>query len=140
MLYSRMAEHAITALGAVERQGSPNFVSTGSIAQETSVPRPILTKVIAGLARAGLLRTREGRHGGVRLIRSADEIRLREVVEAFDEPEILPACPLRQEGCDCGGKTPCSLHARWQDVLAATDRFLDETTVADVAHALGKQA
>jgi len=136
MLYSRMTEHAIAALGEIAREESTGFLSTGSVASRTSIPRPILTKVIASLAREGLVKTREGRHGGARLARPPEEISIRDVVAVFDEPELLQRCPIHGTGCSCADEAPCQLHDLWQNVRTAADRFLDEATIADVATAL----
>ena len=88
MFYSRMAEHAIRALGELARLRD-EYVSTGLIAELTPTPTPILTKVIARLSHAGLVRTREGRHGGVRLARPPSAITVCEVVSP---PSTVTKC------------------------------------------------
>ena len=133
-----MTEHAIAALGEIAREGQDGFLSTGAVAAKTSIPRPILTKVIATLARTGLIKTREGRHGGARLARPAEEISIRDVVSIFDGPDILQSCPIHDVGCSCVDDTVCRLHDLWQDLRSAADRFLDEGTIADVAAALDR--
>jgi len=133
-----MTEHAITALGQIARMGEPGFVSTSSIAATAGIPRPILTKVIAALARGNLVKTREGRHGGVRLARPAEEILIRHVVSVFDGVEVLPPCPIHERGCNCKNRTPCKLHDLWGGIRDAADRFLDGVTIADVSEGLDR--
>jgi Rrf2 family protein len=138
MIYSKMAEHAITAMGEIARHPTDEFTSTARIADETALPRPILTKVIARLSHCGLIKTREGRHGGTRLAHPAEETTLRDIVVAFDGGEILPPCPIHTDLCDCASNDPGGLHARWTDARSAAIRFLEETTIAHVAKALNR--
>lgn len=138
MFYSRMAEHAIRALGELARLRD-EYVSTGLIAELTPTPTPILTKVIARLSHAGLVRTREGRHGGVRLARPPSAITVCEVVTAFDGDEVLPVCPVFSQGCNCLETQLCRLHVLWTEAREAAFRFLEGITIADVAVALDRQ-
>jgi Rrf2 family protein len=139
MIYSKMAEHAIAAMAELARQPEGERIATARIADAASIPRPILTKVVAELQHAGLVRTREGRYGGVRLAPSAATMSIREVADSFDTDVSLPECPFHPDGCNCHSANPCKAHALWTEARAAFDRFLDEVTIADVSEAVRKQ-
>ena len=135
MIYSKMAEHAIAALAELARQPKGERVATARIADAASIPRPILTKVIAELQHAGFVKTREGRHGGVRLADRTSGISIREVADAFDTDVSLPLCPFHPDGCNCEGGDPCKAHALWAKTREAFERFLDDVTIGDVSEA-----
>ena len=136
MIYSKMAEHAIAAMAELARQPEGERIATARIADAASIPRPILTKVIADLQHAGLVRTREGRYGGVRLATSAETTTIRQVADSFDIDVSLPDCPFHPDGCACDQESRCKAHALWNEVRAAHDRFLDDVTIADVSDAV----
>ena len=125
MIYSKMAEHAIAALAELARQPKGERVATARIADAASIPRPILTKVVAELQHAGFVKTREGRHGGVRLVDRTSGTSIREVANAFDTDVSLPLCPFHRDGCSCEGRNPCKAHALWIEAREAFERFLD---------------
>ncbi len=137
MIYSRMTMHAIAALAELARQPSGERVATARIADAASISRPMLTKVIAELQHSGFVRTREGRHGGVRLTDQATQTSLRQVANTFDRNVGLPECPFHPEGCRCSEErqNPCKAHALWTAARDAFERFLDDVTIADVAEA-----
>lgn len=136
MIYSKMAEHAIAAMAELAKQPEGERIATARIADAASIPRPILTKVVAELQHSGFVKTREGRYGGVRLAEPAGETTIREVAVSFDTEVSLPVCPFHPEGCDCAQKDPSKAYALWTDARNAFERFLDEVTIADVAEAL----
>jgi len=138
MIYSKMTEHAIAALAELAKQPEGQRVATARIAAAASIPRPILTKVVAELQHAGFVKTREGRYGGVRLATSASKTTIRDVAGSFDANVSLPACPFHPdaEDCACSHTTSCKAHALWETARTALERFLDEVTIADVAEAV----
>jgi len=136
MIYSKMAEHAIAALAELAKQPEGERIATARIADAASIPRPILTKVVAELHHAGFVRTREGRYGGVRLAAAADRTTVRDIANSFDSDVSLPDCPFHPDGCTCAHDDPCKAHQLWNEARSAFDRFLDEVTIADVAEAV----
>jgi Rrf2 family protein len=57
-------------------------MKTGEIARETAVPKGFLSKILGELREADLISARRGYHGGYRLTRPSDEIRVDEVLAA----------------------------------------------------------
>ena len=138
MIYSKMVEHAISAMAELARQPEGERIATARIADAASIPRPILTKVVAELQHAGFVKTREGRYGGVRLADPASKTTIRQVADSFDTDVSLPLCPFHPdvEGCDCAHTSPCKARTLWETARTALERFLDEMTIADVAEAV----
>lgn len=126
----RAALRAVTALA--RRRAGPRIppVRIRDLARDASVPPAFLSKVIADLAVAGVVRTRKGPGGGVRLARPADEILLGEVIEAVERIDGLRRCVL--EDAPCREMRSCPMHR-----ICASIRhgIMERTTVKDAAAA-----
>ena len=133
MLYSKTAKYAVLALSEVANSGSQGPVSTKQIAKAASVPYPLLAKIVSQLRRAGLLHAARGKHGGILLARPPAAITIRDVVVALDGEDILNDCPLHLQPCNCDRE--CTLHPLWQPARDAVVRFMETTTLEDVAQA-----
>lgn len=87
MKMSRASLYAVTALASMASQDEPgNTVASHLTAGAQGIPDKFLIKVLGTLARAGVLHSIKGPHGGFRLARPANKITLLEIVEAMDGP------------------------------------------------------
>jgi Rrf2 family protein len=126
---------AVHALVLLARMPSPatSAVLAGSVNAHATCVR----KVLAPLARAGLVEAFEGRDGGYRLTRSAGEISLDEIYLAVArEPLLLPnpaaanpRCPISVAMGPALAEIAADAEARFQEALA-------RRTLADVANGL----
>ncbi len=133
MLYSKTAKYAVLALAEIARHSPDRPLPTRAVAEAANVPYPLLAKALAHLKRADLVVAERGKHGGVRLARAADEITILDVVVALDGSGMLSDCPLDLEACSC--KKECALHPIWKPARDAVVRFLEKTSIRDVADA-----
>lgn len=136
MLYSNASEYAIRALtrlalGQAE-SGRPSPVK--ELAEREGIPQHFLGKVFQALARAGILSSMRGPHGGFALARSASHITLYEIVQAIDGTDSLKRCVIGLT--NCSDRHPCPHHYRWKPVRDQIEEYLRGTTLADLAHAL----
>ncbi|MHB1361708.1 MAG: RrF2 family transcriptional regulator [Thermoleophilia bacterium] len=131
MQLTRQADYAIRALLHLSSQEPGNVVQTKEIASSEGIPEKYLPTIMRTLARAGLVRTLRGNQGGVLLARQPDEINLREVIEAIEEPIVLNRC-LRDEG-ECDREGSCPVHPVWDRIQQALIDRLESTTFADLA-------
>ncbi|MBI5208460.1 MAG: Rrf2 family transcriptional regulator [Elusimicrobia bacterium] len=122
-------QNAIRAIVALARGGASKR-GAGSLAKSSTVPRPYLFKLMAAMARRGLIDTKRGRGGGYRLLRDPASIRLADIAAIFDDGQDLPACMLVSR--PCRSSRGCAAHAAMKPVIAAYGRFLERTTVADL--------
>jgi Rrf2 family nitric oxide-sensitive transcriptional repressor len=107
--------------------------TTGEIAEEFSISRHHLTKVIRALAAAGIVATQRGAGGGFRLARPAQAITLGEVVRLLEAGQALVEC-FEAGGGQCVLTPRCRLKARLSAAREAFLRELDGTTLADCAY------
>lgn len=97
MSYSSAFSQAIVTLvfvGDKIRQGHYDFVPTSVISAAMNLKAPTLVKILRQLSRAGLIETREGARGGVRLRREPAQITLLDVFAAIEAQRPLFQCHL----------------------------------------------
>lgn len=129
-MISRTAKYALRAVVhlAVEARNGP--VPVDAVAEELEVPRNYLSKTLHRLAKAGVLDSTRGPHGGFRLEADPRTLTLQEVVAPFDEAETRRQCLLGRDRCT--DEDPCPAHHRWKDLARRTAAFFQQTTVADL--------
>ena len=130
MKLSTQVDYAVRAVFELSRHDPGVLVHTGDIAAAQHIPSSRLAKVMHDLARAGLVRTLRGQHGGVMLTRSAEHISVRDVYEAVEGPILLCRCRQRVEPC---GDDPCDTHAFWRGVEMLLTEELQTVTFAALA-------
>ncbi|TMV69190.1 Rrf2 family transcriptional regulator [Thioclava sp. BHET1] len=90
-----------------------------------------LGQVVCQLAQMGYIETLRGRCGGLRLARPMDEIRIGEVVRAFENCIGFADCFEKEENlCPLSG--PCRLSSALVEALEAFYASLDKRTLADL--------
>jgi Rrf2 family transcriptional regulator, iron-sulfur cluster assembly transcription factor len=101
------------------------------IADEEGLPTSYLAKIFQDLAKEGIVRSFRGAKGGFALARPAQEISLREVIEAIEGPIALCRCLAPWEGCDKSESCPLhSVLAHAQEQMLAV---LDNITLQELA-------
>jgi Rrf2 family protein len=131
VIFSASATHALRAVAWLAANGGDGAMLGRDLAREVKVPPDYLAKVLAQLARAGVLTASRGVKGGYRLARSPERIRLVDVVTPFEGKRTRPGCVLRPEQ-PCRDSGACSAHHRWRDVKRSYVEFLEKTTVEDI--------
>ena len=71
------------------RQGQFEYLSTQMIAQIINIPKPTLVKILQNFSMAGLIETKEGKSGGVRLAKKPSEITVLDILEAIERKKPL---------------------------------------------------
>lgn len=100
------------------------------LAQREAVSGNFLVQILNDLRRAGLIESRRGKAGGYLLGRSADQITLRQVVDAVD-PALLQ-CSVTRDG-DSGQ----AVRRAWEQVSVGLHHSLDQITVESLANSQG---
>jgi len=133
MHLTREADYAVRVL--VDLAGRPRgeVVRTEDLTLATGIPRAYLAKIIQALARANLVRTRQGHGGGVSLGKEPAGITLRRMVEAVEGPIHLNRC-LVHAG-ECPRDAFCAAHPVWARIQAMLIRELEAVTARDLAEA-----
>ncbi len=135
MLYSITCEYAIRALirlalSRAEPEGG-NVCRVKDIAKAEGIPRHFLGKVFQTLARAQILRSSKGPHGGFALARAAGEITLLDIVAAVDGTRALDRCALGLPACS--NESPCPQHHLWEPLRRQIKQYWQNTSLQDLA-------
>jgi Rrf2 family transcriptional regulator, iron-sulfur cluster assembly transcription factor len=127
---TRGGEYGIRAMSYLSKRPVGEISSLREVGVEQDIPESFLAKIFQNLVHAELVVSQRGAHGGFSLARPADQITVREVVEAIDGPIALNGCVLRPE--DCRRSAECRMHEVW---VLAQERMMDvlgEVTLADL--------
>ncbi len=127
-MLSQTVEYALRAVVHLADR-APEARTTDEIAAATRVPKPYLSKVLQGLGRAGIVRSRRGIGGGVCLVKAPADLTVLEVVEAVEPIGRIRTCPL---GLSSHGVRLCPLHRRLDDALASVEEAFRRTTLAEI--------
>lgn len=123
---SSEGRYALRALLYLARVGER--VTADRISAEANIPRRLLARILADLSRVGLVESEQGRGGGSRLARAAEEITLRDAVEAAEGPFDVTRCILQDRAC--GEDVPCAMHEAWLQGQRAILEYLGNQTLA----------
>jgi Rrf2 family protein len=91
-MFNASSRYAISALISLADILPTRFVTVKKLALVSKVPQAYLSKIIKTLAKHGIVTTKKGGSGGVKLDR--DVISLYEVCEAFEDSLIVSNCLL----------------------------------------------
>ncbi|MGE0605780.1 MAG: Rrf2 family transcriptional regulator [Pirellulales bacterium] len=127
-MFSQTVEYALRAVVHLADQ-SPAARTTDQIAAATQVPKAYLSKVIQGLCRAKIVRSKRGLGGGVSLVESPSELTILDVVNAVEPIGRIRQCPL---GLKTHGVRLCPLHKRMDNALAMVESAFQQTTLAEL--------
>lgn len=134
MLTSK-TKYALIALQTLARARRDEPVLIARIAEEESIPRKFLERILLELKARGVLRSQKGKGGGYSLARPPDEIPLADIVRWMDGPLAPVSCvsqtayaPCRE----CRNEACCGIRSVMKEVRDAIADILDATTVADL--------
>ncbi|MCB9352459.1 MAG: Rrf2 family transcriptional regulator [Lewinellaceae bacterium] len=71
------------------RQNQFEFLSTASLSEILNIPKPTLVKILQSLTAEGIIETKEGRFGGIRLIKDPSNINVLEILNAVEKGKSL---------------------------------------------------
>lgn len=128
MQLSLFTDYALRTLMYLASQPEDRLVTLRELAAAFQISLDHLRKVVSRLAQLGLIESRQGRHGGLRLGRPAAEIRVGQVVRQMEGAEEVIDC----EGRDCVLVPGCALRIEFKQALEAFYARLDECSVADL--------
>lgn len=126
---SKLADYAALMLAAMAERPAETYTAAG-IAEETGVNLPTASKLLKMLARAGLVVSQRGAHGGYSLGRAPGDISAADVIEAVEGPLAMTECTLASGLC--GLEPVCQLGSQWQSLSVAIRRALAEITLTDL--------
>ena len=139
MIFTTKAEYGVRLLVELGRHAGGTPVSLKAIADAEGLPLAYMERIVALLKKAELVESTRGAHGGYRLTRPAEDIRMDEVVFAL-EGAVAPMACFVEDRSD-GTKVLCSHHEDgdlcatrllWMRVQGGVVEALQRTTLAEL--------
>jgi Rrf2 family protein len=140
VIFTTKAEYGVRLLVELGK-GEPSVpVSLKAIAEAEGLPLAYMERIVALLKKAGLVESTRGAHGGYRLARPAEDIRMDEAVHALEGAVAPMECFVDDRAPD-GGKVLCSHHDTgdlcatkllWMRVQGGVVEALQRTTLAEL--------
>jgi len=102
------------------------------LAATTGLPAPTVSKLLAALARAGVLVSQRGAKGGYRLARAPESITAADIVSAVDGPIALTVCIEHGDGF-CDVESLCPTRSGWRRINDAVRDAMKSVSLAELA-------
>jgi len=131
MLLTRASEYALLTLDALRNSELP--LGAEQLANELSIPKSFLAKILQSLAKKGILESRKGAHGGFILVKSIEEISINEIIFAAEgKKPVVFDCTSYLENCPNGVIGTCAISPFLANFQAKIDDFLDDLMLSDI--------
>ncbi len=130
MRLSHKADYGLRLVMELARTYTQGRVPTYEIAKRQGIPEPFLAKIVAELSEQGIVDSKRGMHGGVRLARPPEEISVFDVVNALDGPFSFAPC-LRDPGF-CALQGNCAMEEALKGAQQAMADYLKGITFAQI--------
>ncbi len=128
----RLTKQADYGIVLMTQLASTGRAAAAELAVQTHLPAPMVSKILKLLARAGLLVSHRGVHGGYELARSAAEISVAHVIFALEGPIALTECSEHSEH-ECSYEAFCRVRDNWLRIDRAVRGALEDITIAEMA-------
>ncbi len=125
MNITREADYAIRVIANLAQAEEGEKISANTLAQEETIPKQFLLKILRKLRQANLIKSFMGVNGGYILNLPAEEISFRDVIEAIDGPIFINTCLEDRKNCN---RYPinCIVHKRLRVVQEQLVAALDD--------------
>jgi len=127
---SRLTDYATVLLAVLASE--PERVQTAaSLAGQTRISAPTVSKLLKQLHRAGLVTSTRGLHGGYQLARAPAQISAAAILDALEGPVALTDCAVGHGVCEI--EETCRVGRTWQRLNLAIRRALYDVSLAQLA-------
>ena len=122
----------MVALTDLALASDSELVSLGEISKRQDISLPYLEQLFVKLRRAGIVDSVRGPGGGYRLSKSADAIRVSEILEAVDETVSAMHTGAGASGGLSGSRAQSMTNRLWESLSAHVYVFLHQARLSDV--------
>ena len=132
---SKNADYGLVLLSELAqtgaREGEGTALSARDLAEQTGLPQPTVAKILKRLARAEILVSQRGVHGGYQMTRRAAELSVAAILEALDGPIAMVDCtPDTDRSCD--HESCCPVRSPLQRLNGIVRDTLDSVTLGEL--------
>ena len=127
---TKLTDYGIVLLVQLANDETGRSRNARSMAEATSLPLPVVSKILKSLAQGGLLTSQRGAKGGYALVRRPEEINVAEIIDALEGPIALMECSAGPGHCE--QETSCQVRDPWQRINQAIQEALHGITLAEM--------
>ena len=129
MKLSTKGRYGVRAMFDLAQHMSEGTVSLKSIAERQGISEHYLEQLIAGLRKAGLVKSVRGAQGGYMLGREPEKITVGDIIRVLEGP-IAPTDCVSEEDPECCSKSEfCITRPIWEQVRDSIADVLDSITL-----------
>ena len=129
MKLTTKGRYAVTAMLDLALHDVKGPINLADIARRQDISLAYLEQLFAKLKRNSLVDSARGPGGGYRLKRPADEISVRDVITAVNEPVDTTRCGGQE---NCQGELRCLTHDLWDELNTQISDFLNGVTLGEL--------
>ncbi len=138
MQVTRAGEYGVLGVLHLARRGLGQVVMIDEVSREEQIPKSFLAKIFQNLARAGIVRSNRGTHGGFALAKDPETITTLEIIEAIEGRIVFQRC-LRAPA-DCLHTGGCPLCGLFEQAQTQVREVFSQTTLSDLMKRGGRGA
>ena len=131
MRLSTKAQYAVRAMVSLNLSAGDSPVSIREISEREDISLSYLEQLFVKLRRGKIVNSVRGPGGGYVLGRSADQIRVDQIIDSVEET-LVPVSCMDEGKCSCLNDTRCVTHGVWQGLGERIRQFLASITLADL--------
>lgn len=124
---TKKTEYALLAL--MELASDKGWHSVHALAEQTSLSRSLLGKILQELHQGGLVSSQQGARGGYALQQEPELIALLDIVKLIEGKPALTTC---QRGQSCDQEKSCGLKNPMQNLTQHVHQIFQDMTLKDL--------
>jgi len=128
-----LAEYGVICALHLARRASEGPITRREMAETERLPGDYVEQILLRMRRAGIVASTRGAHGGYALARPADQISIRDVIEASEMTTFDLHClshPVEEERCSSSHN--CSIRPVWMLLQQKIDDVLGGVHLSDL--------
>ena len=131
MLLTKASEYALLSLIMISQKEAPQDVDT--LSTQLNISKSFLAKILQSLAKAEILHSFKGAHGGFTLAKDPSEISVQKIVACAEKkPTMVLECTSAYGSCPSGKEDFCKVLPFLNKLQSKIDDFLDNMTLKDI--------
>ncbi|MEY4503954.1 MAG: hypothetical protein RL154_246 [Pseudomonadota bacterium] len=135
MIFSSACQDIIRAI--VYLNGKEDLVQVKKISEDLKVPFHFLSKNMQIVAKAGLITSKRGVDGGMKLAKNPSDIKIMDIIKVVDGDKYFDGCLLGIGLCE--SENPCALHEEWTKRKDELVEIFGAISLQDIAEDLASQ-
>jgi len=131
MLFTKSTAYTLQALIELSKYNEPIDVNT--LSEKTEIPKPFLAKLLQNLSKKDIIKSFKGIHGGFKLTKKPEEIKIIDLFKAIEDKESLVFyCSSNSQNCTRNRNAICSTFPFFSFLENEIEKVIEKYTLADV--------